>query len=101
MTNIVEMPDSDRLAMRQDIESVGAEVVGYQGDAMLVALPTNGAVFAGNPVTLEAKGYRVSDLYYFPLGSDKPAARLRHDGRYPGSKGFWLYALVRKVNPSA
>ena len=28
---------------------------------------------------------------HFPLGTDAPLASLRHDGRYPGSVGFWLF----------
>jgi hypothetical protein len=31
------------------------------------------------------------DSHYFPLGSDNPEDRYRHDGSYPGSKGFWRW----------
>jgi hypothetical protein len=42
---------------------------------------------------MEAAGLELDErsLHYFPLGTDAPPASLRHDGRYPGIAGFWLY----------
>jgi hypothetical protein len=79
--------------MRQAIERTGAEVISYDGPTMLVALPTPASDALA---AIAAAGYRVADdLYYFPLGSDKPAERLRHAlAKYGAARSFWLYARV-------
>ena len=54
--------------------------------------------YAETVAALAALGFACVDLYTFPLGSDKPAANLRHD-----SKGFpaccWLFADFQEVQP--
>jgi hypothetical protein len=93
----VDIPDDERMALRCVLEAAGCSIVGYNGPGIQVALPCP----AGDAfLVLRDAGLILNgeSLHYFPLGSDKPEARLRHDGGYPGSKGFWLYA---QFDPSA
>jgi len=43
-------------------------------------------------------GLAERQTWYFPLGSDNPDERLRHDASYPGSKGFWLYVHFAPIS---
>lgn len=94
MTTMANLDYNTRWTMREDIGATGAEIIDYNGDAMIAALPNpaSDAIAA-----IEAKGYAVGDLWYFPLGSDKPADHLRHALAKYGmdNRGFWLYASVR------
>jgi hypothetical protein len=96
MTRFSELPDSARWAYRDLITSTGAEVDGYDADCVRVSLPNPAAPAIA---ALEAGGLELVEggLYWFPLGTDAPPQHLRHDGRYPGSAGFWLYARFRPV----
>jgi hypothetical protein len=91
MTAFHELPDERRMALREVIEAAGGQVMGYFGDGVQVALPR-----PAGPCEQAAAGAGLKkvagSLHYFPLGTDDPPAELRHDGRYPGSKGFWLFA---------
>lgn len=95
------LPHGQRMAYRKAIEDAGGEVVSYQGECVLVAVPraAGGQSADDFPDALERAGllYVRGSAYLFPLGSDNPPDRLRHDGDYPGSRGFWLYGLFRPV----
>jgi hypothetical protein len=87
----VDLPDGERMTLRAKIESTGAEVSEYWDGNVQAALPSPATPAIS---AIEALGLVLvpGSLHYFPLGSDKPSESLRHDGPYPGSKGFWLYA---------
>ncbi len=89
MTRFSELPHEARMTLRSALESLGAEIEGYYGDAVQVAVPCPPEPFWEGVAKLPLKAAR--DGYFFPLGTDNPPASMRHDGRYPGSKGFWLH----------
>lgn len=91
MAPFCDLPDIERFRLRDAIEDLGGDIESYQGDAVQVALPTEWRRF----ITAADKLGLVlvhGSRWLFPLGSDNPPATLRHDGSYPGSKGFWMYA---------
>lgn len=95
-TSFGGLPHVERMEHRAAVEVMGAEVVGYDGPTVQVAIPTPAAPYLA---TVAARGFIEvpgSD-HCFPLGSDSPPANLRHDGRYPGSAGFWRF--VRFLPP--
>lgn len=84
-----DLPDDMRMRLRDVIYNAGGDIAGYVDDAVQVAVPADVGAFMAK---CRAAGLsRQGDGHYFPLGSDNPPAGMRHDGRYPGSKGFWLY----------
>lgn len=90
MIDFAERPSTERDYYRAIVESAGAIVTGYLGAGLSLHLPRGGAAmehFEAHGLTL-----RPHSLFWFPLGSDNPPAEYRHDGRYPGSRGFWLCA---------
>lgn len=92
MTAFHDLPDATRMGFRDAITDAGGEVEGYDGECVVAALPNaHGFLSAVGARGLELVG----DLWLFPLGTDSPPAILRHDGRYPGSKGFWLFGRFR------
>jgi hypothetical protein len=95
-----ELPDDQRMALRAAIEAAGGQIAGYIGPCVQVAIPNPAGPFF---TAMEAAGLELEErsLHYFPLGTDAPPATLRHDGRYPGSAGFWLYGNFKPVPPPA
>ena len=92
-----EFPHADRMRYRAAVEAAGGEVEGYNGPALTVAVPRNVTRFY---TAMAAAG--LADLgrpWFFPLGTDSPPAELRHDGRYPGSAGFWLFLNLAPTDP--
>jgi hypothetical protein len=89
--NFCDLPDDVRMRFRGVVEGAGGLVEGYHGPCLQVACPNPWGPFN---TAMEAAGLTLVEgsLYAFPLGSDSPPESLRHDGSYPGSKGFWLYA---------
>jgi hypothetical protein len=79
------------MALRAAIEAAGGMVATYVGAYVQVAVPDPPEPFY---LAMEAAGLEPvrRSAHFFPLGTDNPPASLRHDGRFPGSKGFWLYA---------
>jgi hypothetical protein len=86
-----DLPDAIRLAYRDAVTDAGGIVCGYDRTNMQVALPNPSGAFYE---AMQKAGLLLvaGSLHYFPLGSDKPPDNLRHDGNYPGSRGFWCYA---------
>jgi hypothetical protein len=85
-----ELPDDLRMGYRTAIMQEGGRVAGYSGPAVQVAIPNpSGPFFAA----MEVVGLVLDErsLPFFPLGSDEPPQYLRHDGPYPGCRGYWLY----------
>jgi len=78
------------MALRDVIEKAGGYIAGYVGRYVHVAIPNPSGPFF---TTIEKAGLVLAQrsLHYFPLGTDAPPDSLRHDGRFPGSAGFWLY----------
>jgi hypothetical protein len=93
-----DLPRERRMALRAAIEAAGGRVAGYHGPAVQVAIPNPSGPFF---TAMGVAGLDLDErsLHYFPLGSDAPPAALRHDGRYPGSTGFWLYGNFRPAPP--
>lgn len=88
-----DLPDAVRMEFRRRIEAAGGEVQGYNGECVTVAVPNPPRPFRDD---MEHAGLvEAGGSWYFPLGSDNPPDSLRHDGRYPGSKGFWLIMTLR------
>lgn len=89
-----DRPDAERMAIRAAIEDLGGEVSGYSGTGIQAALPRR-----WTPIEHALRPFGLTmdeaSLHLFPLGSDAPPEHLRHDGRYPGSKGYWLYATFQ------
>lgn len=92
-----DYPHADRMRYVAAAEAAGAWVEGYVGPFLRVSLPRDAEAFFA---ALPAAGLdMVGRSWFFPLGSDNPPADRRHDGRYPGSAGFWLYANLRPAAP--
>lgn len=101
MPYFYDLADGPRWHFRDSVEAAGGSVEGYDGVYMIVALPNPAGPFftAMDSVGLELEE---SSLHYFPLGTDNPPDSLRHDGRYPGSRGFWQFGRYRpKIAPPA
>ena len=86
-----DLPDAKRMAFRDAIDIAGGQIEGYCGADVQVSIPSPSGPFFE---AMELAGLELieSSVYLFPLGSDSPPQHMRHDGRYKGSKGFWLYA---------
>lgn len=97
MLRLVDMVDSDRMVLRADIESAGGQIDGYDVDSFQVALPNPTAPFFAAIDRHPRLQIVPASIHHFPTGSDCNwmPENLKHDGRYPGSRGFWLYARVR------
>lgn len=93
-----DLPDDSRWRYRNAIDQHGGEVESYSGVDVQVRLPTDWREFI---TAMEINGLSLvpGSRYYFPLGSDVMYAprNLRHDGSYPGSRGFWMLARFRPV----
>jgi hypothetical protein len=96
--SFTDLPDDARLAFRRAIDGIGGAISTYSGRAVIVAVPrveglTSSGVRACDALAADHGLSPLDpDVYeFFPLGSDNPAPTLRHDGRYRGSLGFWLY----------
>lgn len=91
MISFADLPGPVRMALRETAERQGAQVAGYVSGNLQLAIARGklGATISA----MEAVGMIAVEgsLFLFPLGSDDPPASLRHDGDYPGSRGFWLY----------
>jgi hypothetical protein len=90
MLAFCDLPDPIRFRLRDAITDAGGEVAGYYGPYVQVAIPRPAGPFFQ---AMEDAGLELDEhsLSYFPLGTDKPPESLRHDGRYPQCRGFWLY----------
>ena len=98
-TLFCDLPDAQRMRIRDAVDDAFGEVDGYDGECIRVSLPRPVQPFL---VAMREAGLeRVGDLWCFPLGSDKPADHLRHDGSYPGSKGFWCYGRFKPATVPA
>ena len=91
-----DLPDAVRMHWRDLIERAGADVQGYYGDGVIVALPQNVLEFRDKfRAFFDFQGDN-----FFPLGSDVNGldARFRHDGpagKYPaGNGGFWRFVVM-------
>lgn len=86
-----ERSHAARFAALDALDEATGKLAGfhYTGTGITISVPRGkfGAVLQW------AKSHELTerDTYYFPLGSDNPHEQLRHDGNYPGSRGFWLY----------
>lgn len=99
-TAFADLPHDRRMALREAIEAAGGYVATYVGPYVQVAVPDPPEPFYA---AMEQAGLELArcSAHYFPLGTDNPPAHLRHDGRFPGSKGFWLYAnFAPSVGPT-
>jgi hypothetical protein len=80
--------DAYRMHVRRVAEDLGADVEGYDGPSIQLLLPRDWL-----PVVeaMAECGLRGGEPFLFPLGSRQLPDHLRHDGRYPGSRGFELH----------
>jgi hypothetical protein len=92
VTAFADLPHEQRLRLRAVLEDAGAYVSAYYGDAVQVAEPLDWQPMhkAARDAGLEL----VPDsVYWFPLGSDKPPARLRHGLlQYGNRPSFWKHS---------
>jgi hypothetical protein len=96
--SFTDLSDDARMAFRRAMHGIGGEISAYSERAVIVAVPrVDGFTSSGVRACDALAAYHgLSPLdpdtyWFFPLGSDSPADTLRHDGRYRGSLGFWLY----------
>lgn len=89
--SFVDLPGETRMQYRAAVEAAGGDPVGYYDGRLQVAIPSPSGPFFRAMAEI---GLRIQpgSLQYFPLGSDKAPDHQRHDGSYPGSRGFWLFA---------
>lgn len=91
------LPHALRMELRDVIERHGGGVEGYQDDSVIVAIPRPSARFYAAMADDGRLEVVESSICYFPLGTDQAPEHQRHDGRYPGSRGFWLLGRWRPV----
>jgi hypothetical protein len=84
MLSFCDLPDRIRLAAREAIHAAGGSVAGYCGPYVQVAIPYPSGPFF---LAMEEAGLELDQhsLHLFPLGSDQPPERFRHQ------RSFWLY----------
>src|SRR5262245_30765006 len=89
MTAFVDRPDAERMSAITDLDAIGPCAFYYTGSGITITVP-RGATAA---VLAWMRTHRLTDRdwHYFPLGSDQVPEIMRHDGNYPGSRGFHLY----------
>ena len=101
--NFSEMPHDFRMAVRNTVNEFGGNIDGYNGEELLVAMPNGKAKWELIKAMKERHG--MADIAddgsfkswcFFPICSDNTPPHQRHDGNYPGSKGFYLYVNFRK-----
>lgn len=105
MSRLMDLSDTDRSTMHGILSDLGGYVAMYGEETMTVAIPVNWATYLA---AINAAGYRTDGtLTYFPLGSDKPDASLRHWGpntaiapRGP-VPSYWCYVRVYPKDPHA
>lgn len=89
MTAYAARPWADRLQVMKTCTAAGSEFHHRTQSGFRVAIGRG--KYSETVAALAALGFRCADLHTFPLGTDKPAANLRHD-----SQGFpaccWLFA---------
>lgn len=89
MTPYAERSWPDRLAVMRACEAVGSLFESRTPSGFRVAIGRG--KYGATIDALSSLGFSCASLYYFPLGTDKPAEHLRHD-----SQGFpsccWLFA---------
>jgi hypothetical protein len=83
-------PHERRMAVWAALEGAGGEVGEYVGRGLTVRYARGRVPEARS--ALHACGLAPSpgSLVCFPICSDNPPESMRHDGRHPGSRGFWL-----------
>ena len=87
-----DLPHDVRMDFRRAIDSAGGHVEGYHENlSVQVLMPNPCGPFLD---AMKAAGLEIiqGSMFFFPLGSDRYPDSLRHDGSYPGSKGFTLSA---------
>lgn len=89
-----DLDTTDRVNRMCEMENVHA--------AMLVGSDDNGHAIVAMPrnvrysqYALRWLGFTIVDMYYFPLGSDRPPAEYRHDSAHYANipSCNWLYAV--------
>lgn len=93
---LIDMPDAERMALRSVIEGTGCTVESYDGDCFVVAVPR---AWRETRKALFIAGFEWVGNWLFPLGTDCNWApvTMKHDGGYPQSFGFWMYARLRPL----
>lgn len=93
MTPFHEIPDDTRMAFLSALDDVQCQVCQYSCTGLQVYV---GPSYTRLDETVQAFGWTVTGLVYFPLGSDNPPDHMRHavPGKYDGARGFWLIASV-------
>lgn len=88
-----DLPHDLRFQLRDTIEAAGGDIAGYCGNAVQVAMPRDVATFKD---WMRLAGFRIdqSSDHFFPLGSDSAPESLRHDGSYPGCRGYWRFVRL-------
>lgn len=95
MTAFADLPHDDRMALRTKVCDLGADIAGYVGTGLQVAMPNDWRADRAIEALLTEAGFSEVSRYYFPLGTDKPRDSLRHNGRYKGPPGMWLFVTFK------
>ena len=94
-----DLPGEIRTAFWQAVESAGGSAVStYAGWDVQVHVSNRPGAWLQLDRLARAFGLESPERcrwWYFPLTSAKVPDHLRHDGRYPGSRGFTLTACYR------
>ncbi len=86
--------DGERMTARAALEAAGCEVVGIDGARNGLQVRIKRGAFTEVLAHAARIGATVADSHYFPIGSERVSDEFRHDGSYPGSRGFLSNALV-------
>lgn len=85
-----------RMRARNELEAAGCDVVGIDGEKNALQIHIARGKIGDVCARATAIGARcdIARAFYFPIGGDHERDEMRHDGSYPGSRGFRLHALV-------
>jgi hypothetical protein len=89
VTPFYERPHEERMAALHALDAIGPCSFSYTGVGITITVPRTSTSAVVRWATLHRLVAR--DWFYFPLCADQVPEIMRHDGRYPGSRGFHLF----------
>ena len=91
-TSFYNLPDTTRFQVYGALKALDCETGKSGGSGQLCVAVARGK-FGELLKAMENFGLKFADSYYFPLGSDKPPAHLRHDSvKYGVANCNWFFA---------
>ena len=92
-TSFYDLPHNLRFQIYGAIKALDCQTGNSGGSGQLCVAVARGK-FGEIVQAMDKFGLKLVDSYFYPLGSDKPPANLRHDSlKYGVSNCNWFYAI--------